>query len=128
MGVKKFLDIWFILSIGLGGALGALVRVALRESLGSWGPIPMATLVANVCGCFLAGVAVQAFGAPSLLSQAVLLGFLGALTTFSSFALDSGEILRTFGTFWALGNVFLNNFLGLLFCFLGIQIARMIQG
>ena len=82
------------LSVGAGGAIGAMARygvgVLLAARFGASGWI--ATLAVNMAGCFLMGImaAYLAISAPfSEATRAFLaVGFLGSLTTFSSFALD----------------------------------------
>ncbi len=79
-----------VLSICIGACVGAL----LRWQLGLWGngvaALPLGTLAANLLGGYLVGVCVGLFDAiPDLDPQWRLLlvtGFLGALTTFSSFS------------------------------------------
>jgi fluoride exporter len=79
------------LAIGALGALGALLRYALGEAVGrvAIGPAWLPTLVVNVLGCYLLGVVdrLALVGAltPSL-RLVVVVGFLGAFTTFSTYA------------------------------------------
>jgi CrcB protein len=83
-----------ILAVMTGGALGSLLRWVLGNSLNLLFPsIPPGTLLANLLGAYLVGLALTFFGSnPDLAPQWRLLaitGFLGGLTTFSSF---SGEV------------------------------------
>ena len=84
-----------ILPISLGAALGAVLRWLLSTRLNSlWPSLPPGTLVANLVGGYLVGVAVAYFALHVELSPQwrllVITGFLGGLTTFSSF---SGEVV-----------------------------------
>lgn len=82
-------------AVALGGALGAMGRFGLTTwlfpVLGT--RFPLGTLVANVLGCFLVGVAfvliVDKGMLPPEYRPLVITGFLGALTTFSTFSLDA---------------------------------------
>ncbi len=79
--------------ISLGAALGALLRWVLGTQLNSLFPsLPPGTLTANLLGGYLIGVAVAFFaGHPSMSPEWRLLtitGFLGGLTTFSTFSAE----------------------------------------
>jgi len=80
-----------ILSISLGAALGAVLRWLLSVSLNTLFPaLPPGTLVANLVGAYLIGVALAIFAANPQLAPEwrlfVVTGFLGGLTTFSTFS------------------------------------------
>lgn len=85
-------------AIGVGAALGAWARWGLASLLNSVFPLlPLGTLAANVLGGFGIGVAMEIFTRHAGLSEElrllVITGFLGALTTFSTF---SAEIVSLF--------------------------------
>lgn len=92
-----------IVGIMVGGALGALSRYALTLwlqsslSVTSYAGFPLGTLVVNVVGSFLlalvTGLGLQGFVSP-VTRLAVGTGFVGALTTFSTFELESDTLLR----------------------------------
>ncbi|MDA3921232.1 MAG: fluoride efflux transporter CrcB [Salinisphaera sp.] len=82
-----------ILAIALGAALGANLRWGLGLGLNGLFPnLPPGTLVANLLGAFLIGIAIATFSALPELSSfwrlMVVTGFLGALTTFSTFSAE----------------------------------------
>lgn len=83
-----------ITAIGLGASLGALARWRLGLWLSPGAFLPWGTLAANWIGGYLVGVALAAFQALPGLDPAwrlaIITGFLGGLTTFSSF---SGEVV-----------------------------------
>jgi len=87
---------------------------------------PVGTLTANVLGCFLFGCAWAAADQRAWLDEStrmlLCLGFLGAFTTFSSFAYDNGMALRSGDWTTLLLNLALNNILGLLAVLLGWQL------
>lgn len=83
------------LAVALGGALGAVGRFGLTTWLFPLmgGRFPLGTLVANLLGCFLAGLAFVLIVDKGILPPEyrpfVITGCLGALTTFSTFSLDA---------------------------------------
>ena len=94
-------------AVGVGAVLGAW----LRWALGAWlnpvvPPLPLGTLAANLGGGFLVGIAVAYFSDhASLAPEArlfVITGFLGALTTFSTFSAEAvALLLRAQYGWWA---------------------------
>lgn len=82
------------LAVAIGGAIGAMARYGLLLSL-SHRPdrFPVATFLANLCGCFLMGVLyvliVQRGLIPTCWRPFLTVGFLGAFTTFSTFSLEA---------------------------------------
>lgn len=83
-----------VLAVVLGAALGALARWGLGLGMNHlWPALPPGTLVANLVGAYLAGLALPLFLAHPEVAPAwrllVVTGFLGSLTTFSAF---SGEV------------------------------------
>ena len=89
-----------VLSVGLGGALGAISRYLISLWVtGTFGQSGwMAILSVNVAGSLIMGMMAALLTASSLLSDLVrgfvMIGFLGALTTFSSFALDAHSFFQ----------------------------------
>jgi len=81
-----------VLAICLGASAGALARWGLGLWLSPGGLIPWGTLAANLVGGYLIGVCVAVFHAMPQLDPvwrlALVTGFLGALTTFSSFSAE----------------------------------------
>lgn len=97
-----------VIGVALGGALGSLCRFGLTRWLAKWNPhasFSAGVLVANLLGCFLIGLMFAKIPAlePSLrdaLWAFLVTGFLGGLTTFSSFSLElfqlgSGALWKT---------------------------------
>ena len=91
---------WMLLSVSLGGALGAvsryLVSLWVTGTLGQSGWV--AILSVNVAGSLMMGIMAAVLTLSSLVSDPVrgfvMIGFLGALTTFSSFALDAHSFFQ----------------------------------
>lgn len=86
-------------AVGAGAVLGAWARWGLGAWLNALVPnLPAGTLVANVGGGYLVGLAVAFFSANAHLAPewrlACITGFLGALTTFSTFSAESVQLLQ----------------------------------
>jgi fluoride exporter len=87
-----------LLAIALGGALGALARWGLAEALPhTEDQLPWSTALANVTGCFAIGVLLVVLGErrpdSRLLRPLLGTGVLGGYTTFSTYALESRDLL-----------------------------------
>lgn len=87
-----------LLAIAVGAALGALLRFALATGLNHLAPsLPMGTLAANLLGAFLMGTALAAFLAvdvPATWRLFLTTGFLGGLTTFSTFSAEAFLLMQ----------------------------------
>ncbi len=99
-----------ILAISLGASLGALSRWGLGVGLNHLFPaLPMGTLVANLTGGYLIGLALALFAQlPQLQPEwrlFVITGFLGGLTTFSTFSSEVVHALQSGRTGWAVATV-----------------------
>lgn len=95
-----------ILAISTGAALGALCRWGLGNLLNALFPaIPPGTLMANLLGGYLVGVAAAFFSHHPDLAPAwrllVITGFLGGLTTFSTFSAEVVSLLQQGRLLWA---------------------------
>ena len=75
--------IWTLTQVAVGGAIGSALRFVTVAFVGT----PLATLVVNVVGSFVMGVAVVTLQAR--LSPLLMTGVLGGFTTFSAFSLDA---------------------------------------
>ncbi len=98
------------LAVGGGAAVGAWLRWWLGNSFNQgFHGFPLGTLAANLLGGFLIGVAVEYFTvhqhlAPEL-RLAVITGFLGGLTTFSTFSAEAVSLLTRAQYGWALAMI-----------------------
>uniref|UniRef100_UPI00046F05D2 fluoride efflux transporter CrcB n=1 Tax=Vibrio parahaemolyticus TaxID=670 RepID=UPI00046F05D2 len=100
--------------IALGGAIGACSRYLVSEFcvLLFGRGFPYGTLTVNVVGSFIMGLLIAAFESEILATepwrQVIGLGFLGALTTFSTFSMDNVLLMQQ-GAFFKMGlNILLN--------------------
>jgi CrcB protein len=94
------------LAVGVGAALGAWLRWFFGVTLNAVNPnLPYGTLAANLVGGYLVGVAVEYFsqqgGLPVEVRLFVITGFLGGLTTFSSFSAEAVGLLMENRYAWA---------------------------
>ena len=122
------------------GVLGTLARYGLsglvQRSTG--GAFPWGTLAVNALGCLAFGVVwsvaetrfLDGRAVPSALSAdartVILVGFLGAFTTFSSFAFETGQLLRDAKPALAAANLVAQNALGIAAFFGGLALGRLL--
>lgn len=115
--------------IAVGGAAGSTLRYVCAWLSQVWlgGTFPFGTLFVNVAGCFLIGVCGAAFAGPVLIREeyrfAIMVGFLGGLTTFSTFGLETFNFAEEGQFARAAVNILLNNVLGLTAVWGGYQLA-----
>ena len=116
-----------VLAICIGASIGALARWGLGLWLNPGAMIPLGTLAANLIGGYLVGVCVAVFQALPNLDPvwrlALVTGFLGALTTFSSFSAEVVGMLGQQRYALALGTSAIHLFGSLLLTVAGIQTA-----
>jgi fluoride exporter len=119
-----------LILIGLAGLAGTLCRYGLSgfvaRRLGE--TFPTGTLLVNIIGCFVAGFLLYTMNERFLISEivrtAVMIGFLGGFTTFSSFGVQTFTLLREGETFFAVMNVLLSNVIGIVGVWVGYSFAK----
>lgn len=119
------------LLVGIGGFLGANARFLV----GTWAArtfdtrFPIGTFLVNVSGCFLIGILAtliveRLVDRPDHIQFLLVIGFLGAYTTFSSFAFEN-DALFSYGHWWiAVLNITLSVLVGLFAARAGVWLAR----
>ena len=116
------------LAVGIGAAIGAWLRWGLSEWLASRSHIPYGTLAANLIGGFLVGIAVAAFADRADIAPAwrllIVTGFLGGLTTFSTFSAESVALIMRGSVGWALAHAAAHLFGSLALTAIGIATYR----
>lgn len=113
------------IAVGAGAALGAWSRWGLGLLLNPLFPtVPLGTLAANLLGGYLIGVAVTVFhinvDLPPEAKLLIITGFLGGLTTFSSFSAETFALLQRAQYLWAVAAISLHLFGSLLMTGLGV--------
>ena len=120
-----------MLGVAVGGAVGALSRSGLDRAIEqrSESSFPWSTFVVNVAGCFLVGlviaVLVDRHAAPDWLRAALVVGFCGGFTTFSTFAQETLDLLETSEAALAVVSISANVVLGVLAVLAGSRIGRL---
>ncbi len=122
-----------IFAIALGASLGALLRWYLADRLNASFPqLPPGTLAANVLGAYLIGIAIAVFLAfPAIAPQWRLLtvtGFLGGLTTFSTFSAEVVTAMLEGRSIWAVLTIAAHVFGSIVMTLLGVVTVRAVRG
>ena len=119
-----------LLAIGIGGACGSVSRFLVAREMGRrlGDFLPYGTLVVNVLGSLALGWLATVFldrpEINSALRLGIAVGFLGAFTTFSTFSLESVQLLLNGAVWRAMLNIAVNTVVCLGMCYLGMQLAR----
>ena len=120
-----------LLSVGLGGFIGASLRYATGLFVGRFftdAQFPYGTFVVNMVGCLLIGFLAGVTDSRDLMNDTsrafVFTGMLGAFTTFSTFSYETMGLLQNGQTSPALTNLVLQIILGLLGVWIGIQLSK----
>ncbi|GCB02049.1 CrcB protein [Sulfuriferula multivorans] len=126
MGLNAFV------AIGVGAALGAWLRWGLGLWLNPLFPtLPMGTLAANLLGGYLIGLAMAFFASYTGLAPEarllVITGFLGGLTTFSTFSAEIFTLLSRQQWGWGLTSVFLHLVGSVLMTALGVLTFKFLK-
>ncbi|QUE77951.1 fluoride efflux transporter CrcB [Stutzerimonas stutzeri] len=119
------------LAVAAGGVVGTLIRFGIATWVSTHWPrhFHLATLAVNLLGCLLIGYLYASFLArPDIspeLRGGLIIGFLGALTTFSSFSLDGLRLLESGQLATAFGYIGVSVLGGLMAAWAGLTLARL---
>jgi len=121
------------LAVAIGAALGALLRWRLGVWLNPAFPtLPLGTLAANLLGGFLMGLCIEYFtrsvAATPEMRLALTTGFLGGLTTFSTFSAETVTLLLRGEFAWSAAAIGAHLVGSLLLCLAGMYCARALFG
>lgn len=119
-----------VLAIATGGAIGALMRywvsMAVYSAMGR--NFPYGTLAVNVLGSLLMGILfvflVERMAADSIWRAALLIGVLGAFTTYSTFSIETLNLIEEGAYNRAMVNIGLSVVLSLAAAWLGMKLGR----
>lgn len=116
--------------LALAGGLGTLARYGLAGLVQRWagGAFPWGTVAVNLIGCFIFGVLWSLMEVRYTITgetrAIILVGFLGAFTTFSTLIFESGTLLQAAEWWKAIGNLAVQNGAGLMCLFAGLTMGR----
>ena len=114
-----------LFAVGSGGFIGAVLRYVVNSIVGKLGNFPLSTLTVNIVGSFIMGLLTATFIhfiANEQLKLFLTTGFLGALTTYSTFAIESFVLFED-KYFFVFGlNLFLNLFGSIIAAAIGYKI------
>jgi fluoride exporter len=121
-----------LIVIAIAGAIGTLARYALggyiQRAFGTG--FPWGTVTINLLGCFAFGAVFAAAQERNLISPElrtiILVGFMGAFTTFSTFIAESGQLLADRELLLGFANIALQVIAGLAVFYLGLGLGRVI--
>ncbi len=124
--------LYSVLAISIGASFGAVSRWLLGLGFNALFPtIPPGTLLANLLGGYLIGIAVTFFAAnphlPPEWRLLVITGFLGGLTTFSTFSAEVTTLLQQGRLLWAGGAIAVHVVGSLLMTLLGMVTMSFLQ-
>ena len=113
-----------------GGAAGAVARYLVDTAVGArfGSAFPLGTMVVNLSGSFVLGLlfalAIDRSVLPSDVRAPIMIGFLGAYTTFSTLTLDSWRLVETGAIALAIANLVGSVILGMVAVVLGLAVGR----
>jgi len=121
-----------ILAIAAGGAIGSVLRYAVSTGVYSMfgRDFPYGTMAVNVAGSFLMGLLfvlmVERLDMSGMWRMAILVGFLGAFTTFSTFSIETVNLLQGGDFMRALLNITISVAFCLVATWIGFRLGRLI--
>ena len=124
-----------LIMIAIAGAVGALGRYGISTALSkafATSGFPWGTLAVNVIGCFIIGyvmhVGLNTDMIPPDWRIAITVGFLGALTTFSSFSYETVQLIEKTEYMLAAGNIGANMIVAILATIGGLMLGKITTG
>ena len=121
-----------VLLVGIGGFAGAVARWVVDARISAWtgGSLPWGTFAVNVSGSFFVGLlfalVVERATLPTELRGPLMIGFLGAYTTFSTLALESWRMIEDGAWLYASANLVGSVIVGVVAVVIGVALGRAI--
>jgi len=121
-----------ILLVSIGGGIGSALRYLCQKWIYQLYPVtfPWATFLVNIVGCFFIGIFFAAAEKTALISGEWRLflttGICGGFTTFSAFAFENMNLLRTGDISWLLLYTFSSVVLGIAAVFAGVALIKLL--
>ena len=118
-----------LILLAIGGTAGTMARYLLAGAVHGFAgaSFPYGTLVVNLLGCFIVGflaaISENKFVLSPNLRLLLMIGFCGAFTTFSTFILETSNLIREGETFRALANVIISVIVGFVVFRIGMLIG-----
>ncbi len=123
--------LFIFVGAGIGGVLRFLSSTFVHRLTGGW-MFPLGTFLVNIFGCLLIGYLMQLSESRGVLQAEwrlfVFVGLLGGFTTFSSFGMETFQLIRDGEFILAILNAVGQVVLGLTMVWLGVVVARLIHG
>ncbi len=117
------------IAIFIGGGLGSLIRFALSKFNSLHGLLPIGTMTANFLSCIVLGFMAALLASRSDIAPTIkaffAVGFCGGFSTFSTFSLETFQLLKSGQTFWAAANIGISIGICLIALYIGMSLQKL---
>ena len=99
-----------LIAVFIGGGLGSMVRFAIQKYTATYHTVfPVATLISNTLACLILGIFINYLntkdGSNTFITSLIAIGFCGGFSTFSTFSLETIELLKNGNYLYATSNI-----------------------